>query len=42
MIEKIDKQESKILDSISSLKNNRNPFLIFFVLADLKDIFINL
>lgn len=42
MIEELKKWENKILENISSLKTNKNPFLIFFVLADLKDIFINL
>ena len=38
----IEKQSSTIMNTISNLKANKNPFWVFFVLADLKDIFISI
>lgn len=41
MFEQIKKQEEKIIDSISSLKSIKNPINIFFVLTELKEIFLS-
>lgn len=41
-MEQIQKQKTSLLGNIATLKSNKNPFGVFFVLADLKDIFINL
>lgn len=38
----ISKQQKSLIENISSLKASRNPFWVFFILADLKDIFINI
>ena len=42
MIDQVQKQSISLLNSISTLKSNKNPFWVFFMLADLKDIFISI
>ncbi|MGE4443601.1 MAG: hypothetical protein AB7E37_01240 [Candidatus Altimarinota bacterium] len=42
MIDQVQKQSISLLNSISTLKSNKNPFGVFFMLADLKDIFISI
>ncbi len=42
MMKQIKKQENTIISSISNLKSNRNPLNVFFVLGDLKEIFISI
>lgn len=38
----IQTQSHSILNTITNLKSSKNPFAVFFVLADLKDIFISI
>lgn len=42
MIDQVEKQSNSLLSSISELKSNKNPFGVFFMLAELKDIFISI
>lgn len=42
MDDSITEYDEKLKKNISTLKNNKNPFWVFFVLAEIKDIFISL
>jgi hypothetical protein len=38
----IDKKQEDIITNISALKSSKNPFNVFFILADLSEIFISI
>ena len=42
MKSQIQTQSHSIINTISLLKTSKNPFGVFFILADLKDIFISI
>lgn len=42
MIENIEKKEKTIINTISNLKNNKNPLSTIFAIAELKEVFINI
>lgn len=41
MLEQLEKKQTDIITNISALKSNKNPFNVFFILADLNEIFIS-